>query len=667
MRSHIATSLLAIAAVLASLALAQDAAAQPATNASDAAPSASEVAGGAATLVIPSGWTASSRGAVTVYTAPEGDAAFAIVRIDGAADGDAAAAQAWKSFKPDFARPVHLAQDAPGRDGWDSRRIISYDIPPAENHVSQAVVLKRGESHVVVLIDGALATLAKRGGQLGQASQSLRPVGFTKESFAGKTAHRLDAARIAQITRFTEQAMQQLKVPGVGLALIEDNKIVYEGGLGVADLATGKAVDKDTRFMIASNTKGMATLLLATLVDDGKLDWDRPVVDYMPGFKLGKADTTRQVLVKHLVCACTGLPRKDMEWSFNTPADTPVSNTFVQLAATQPTSGFGEVFQYNNLMASAAGYLGGHILFPDMELGAAYDRAMEERVFGPLGMTRTTHDHGIAMAGNWARPYSATLGGEPGLVDQATNASVHPYRPAGGAWSSAHDMARYVINELNEGAGTAGGKRVVSAENLLARRVHYVPTGDKVWYGMGLFDDTSNGIEIVSHGGSMFGYKSNWYALPEVGVGLVVLTNSDSGQALVGAVRRKLLEVLYDGTPEAADNVASIAARTAEAEAKLRSEVILPVPAAERAQLVGRYSNAALGPMAIVDRNGALWMETTSLDSEIGVSRNDDGTVSVASISPGLVGEDLMIATTREGKQVIVLNDSQHEYVWVKQ
>lgn len=668
MRSTITASLIALAAAAASPAVGQTAASPPtaASAATAAADTATiDAAGGVATLVAPTGWAQSTKGTATVLTAPEGDVTIALVPIKGAASGDAAAEQAWKSFAPAFARPVLMAQDAPGRNGWDASRNITYDIPPAENRVAQAIALKHGDGHVVVLVEGALATISKRGGQLGQAMQSLKPKGFTKESFAGKTAHPLDAARIAEIKAFTESAMKQLKVPGVGLALIDKGKLVYEGGLGVRDIATGAPVDKDTLFMIASNTKGMATLLLATLVDEGRLDWDKPVVDYMPSFRLGSAETTKKVLVKHLVCACTGLPRKDMEWTFNTRADAPASDTFVQLAATEPTSGFGEVFQYNNLMASAAGYLAAHILYPGMELGAAYDKAMDERVFGPLGMTRTTHDESKATAGNWARPYSAQLDGQPGLVDQRFNANVHPFRPAGGAWSSASDMARYVINEL-KGGRTADGKGVASAKSLLARRVHNVPTGDNVWYGMGLFDDTSNGIEIVSHGGSMFGYKSNWFALPEAGAGVVVLTNADSGYALANAVRRKLLEVLYDGKPEAADNVASIAKRTAEYEAKLRKDVILPVPAADEAALAGRYSNAALGPMTIARKDGKLWMTATSIASEVGISRNDDGTVSLASISPGLVGDDLMIATKRDGKPVIVLNDGQHEYVWVK-
>lgn len=624
-----------------------------------------DAAGGTATLIVPPGWTHSTKGAATVLTAPEGDVTIALLPVTGAADGDAAVAQAWKAFQPAFARPIRLAQDAPGRDGWDASRVVNYDIAPAEKHVAQGVALKKGDSYTVVLIDGALATVAKRGGQLGQAFGSLRPKGFAKESFAGKTAHPLDATRVKQLVDFTRESMAALKIPGVGLVLIDDGRIVWEGGLGVKDTATGAAVDKDTLFMIASNTKGMATLLLSTLVDEGKLDWNKPVTDYMPSFRLGSAETTRKVLVKHLVCACTGLPRKDMQWLFNTNPQTPASDTFVQLAATEPTSGFGEVFQYNNLMASAAGYLGAHIIYPGMELGAAYDKAMDERLFTPLGMTRTTHSAAEAMAGNWAKPYDVGIRGDVQPVDPRNNDTVVPYRPAGGAWSSAHDMALYVQNELAEGM-LPSGKRLVSAEALLARRAHNVPTGENQWYGMGLFEDASKGVTVVQHGGSMFGYKSNWFAIPSAGVGAVVLTNSDTGYALTEAVKRRLLEVLYDGKPEAAENIATGAKRSAESRAKLLSELTWPVDANVEAQVLGRYGNAELGPLTIAREGDRLMMHTTAIHSELASRKNEDGTLSLYTVAPGFWGDGVLIAE-RGGKRVLILDDSQHEYVWVKQ
>src|SRR5205085_8588924 len=113
------------------------------------------------------------------------------------------------------------------------------------------------------------------------------------------------------------------------------------------------------------------------------------------------------------------------------------STTFDLLAATEPTSGFGEVYQYNNLMASAAGYIAGHLLYPDRELGAAYDAAMQKLVFDPLGMHETTFDMNRALASNHASPHGNDIDGNINLASM--DYTGVPYRPAGGAWSSATD------------------------------------------------------------------------------------------------------------------------------------------------------------------------------------------------------------------------------------
>ena len=127
---------------------------------------------------------------------------------------------------------------------------------------------------------------------------------------------------------------------------------MYEGGIGVKELGKPDRVDANTLFMAASNTKGVTTLLLAKLVDEKKLQWDEPVTKVYPDFKLADQAVTRQIEIKHLICACTGMPRQDLEWLFEYKKFKPES-TFTLLSGMRPTSKFGEVFQYSNLMASA--------------------------------------------------------------------------------------------------------------------------------------------------------------------------------------------------------------------------------------------------------------------------------------------------------------------------
>jgi CubicO group peptidase (beta-lactamase class C family) len=622
------------------------------------------VAPSGATFTLPKGWTFSATPQFVVAQPPEADTHVAIVDVGEATDAKDAAAKAWALYRPEANHPFKLATARPPREGWDERAVIDYETSPNDKLTITAIALRAGTSWTVMILDASDATAEKRGAAIGLISASLRAAGYQRETFAGRSAHPLDAARVAALQSFVQTSMRQLGVPGVGLALIDHGKLIYEGGLGVKALGQPDPVDAHTLFMIASNTKGMSTLLLAEEVDQGKLAWDQPVTQVYPAFKLGSADTTRQVLMRHLVCACTGLPRKDFDWIFDTRRDTPASTTFAQLADTQPTSGFGEVFQYNNLMASAAGYIGGHLYAPDRELGAAYDLAMQRMVFVPLGMRETTFDMARAQAGDHASPHGDDLNGKPALASMDFNYAVVPYRPAGGAWSSAHDMSRYVLNELNLGK-LPSGRQLVSAKNLLARRAKSVPTGEDGYYGMGLEVDTTWGVEVVHHGGSMAGYKSDWIAIPEAGVGAVILTNADTGRMMLRPFMRRLLEVMYDGKLEAAGDVAAAAARNQAEIAKDRERLVVPAAADLTGALAPAYASPDLGSLKVV-RDGARTVFDFGLwKSEVASRKNDDGTVSFVAIDPAVSGFEFVVAQ-RDGKRALVIRDSQHEYVYTE-
>ena len=308
---------------------------------------------GGATFTAPREWSITVDGATIVLLAPDGDSRIAIVE-SSATEPDAAVAAAWESVRPGVKRALRLTTPAPGRDGWDEQRNYSYETSPNERRAVGATALRRGTTWTVWLVDGAQATFDQRGAQVGLARQSLRPKGYTEESFAGRKAHPLDPARVKQLTDFVEHAMRELSVPGVGLAIVDNGTVVFDGGFGVRELGKPEKVDAGTTFMIASNTKPLTTLLMASLVDEGKLDWDTPVTKVYPAFKLGDAATTQQVLVKHLLCACTGLPRQDYEWLLEFKAATPAS-VMRTLGGMQPTTKFGELFQVQQPDGSGRG------------------------------------------------------------------------------------------------------------------------------------------------------------------------------------------------------------------------------------------------------------------------------------------------------------------------
>jgi len=260
----------------------------------------------------PIDWLVRRDGALLVFDAPENDLHMAIIDLQ-ASDADAAFKAAWMAYRPNEAHALKLISPRAPRDGWEERKVADYEISPNERLEIQAIAMRKGTQWTVVIIDGSQQTLEKRQAALALIASSVRPQAYSKESFAGKQPHELNVARVEEIRSFLEQAMQELGVPGASFALLDHGKIVYEGGVGVRELGKNNPVDANTLFMAASNTKGMSTLLLSSLADEGKLRWDQPVTELYPAFKLGDAKTTKSVLVKHLVCACTGLPRQDLE------------------------------------------------------------------------------------------------------------------------------------------------------------------------------------------------------------------------------------------------------------------------------------------------------------------------------------------------------------------
>ena len=614
------------------------------------------------TFKVPAGWSIETGKNIVVLTPPETDTHIAIVDSQGG-DAQAAVAAGWEAYKPGKTWPLKLVTPRPAREGWDERLVFDYESSPNERAAVQAIALRAQSAWTVVILDGKDPTVEKRGAPIGLIFGSLRPKGYRRESFAGRKAIPLDAPRIAQMKEFVETSMKELGVPGASMALIDGGKVVYEGGFGVRELGKPEKVDENTLFMAASNTKGMTTLLLAELVDENRLRWDEPVIEAYPRFKLGDPETTKKVLVKNLICACTGLPRQDLEWLFKFKNATPESELAL-LGTMQPTSKFGEVFQYSNLMATAAGYIGAHLVYPDKELGAAYDEAMQKKIFDPLGMKSTTFDYARALAGNHASPHGEDIDGKPSVAAMAFNYSIWPARPAGGVWTSSADLIRYVQDELMLGK-LPNGKQLVSAENLLARRAPQISTGEDSAYGMGLSVSHSYDIPMVTHGGSMSGFKSNIYFLPDSGVGAVLLTNSDNGGMMLGAFGRRLLEVLFDGKAEAAGDVAGQAARHKAALAKDRERLVVPADSAQVSGLAKRYTSKELGDLDVLKQNGVVTFDFGEWKSTVASRKNDDGTTSFITIDPGTDGFEFVVGE-KAGKRVLVIRDGQHEYTFTE-
>jgi CubicO group peptidase (beta-lactamase class C family) len=611
------------------------------------------------TFILPAGWTQRVQGNAVLVMPPEADGSRLAIVDAKAATADEAVAEAWAvlGMTPKFM----VATDAAPKDGWEARRFYEYDVAANAKRAVGARAYRKGTAWTAVAIDVDQAIAEKRGAQFGTLFQRLQPGGYSRESFAGRTAHKLDDARLQQVADFVESMRQDFDVPGVAVGIVQDGEVVMSRGFGVRQLGKPEKVNGDTRFMIASNTKALTTLMLAKLVDAGKLDWNARAVDVFPDFKLGDAATTDKVLVKHLICACTGVPRQDFEWLFEGEKQTP-GTVMATLGTMQPTSGFGELFQYSNPMAAAAGFIGGQVAYPGAELGAGYDQAMQALVFDPLGMRNSTFDYAKAQTGDYAAPHAYNIDHEVEIMGMGLNDTIVASRPAGAAWSSTNDLLKYVQMEIDHGL-LPDGSRYIGEAALLQRREPQISLGVDRNYAMALMVDQSDGVTVIDHGGDMGGFHSNMMWWPEQKVGAVILTNADEGLHMRGPLKRRLMELMFDGEPQA-EAVAKAAVK-ANRESFDAIVKLVEHPADTKALdgLAPRYRNAALGELAVSRKDGKAWFDVGAFSSEVATMPQPDGSLAFVTIDPVALGF-MFVRADQDGVRKLIVRDGQHEYVF---
>lgn len=606
------------------------------------------------------GWTVDVSADRTVAVVPEGDLTLTFVAIEGAADRAAATTAAWAKVQPGFARKIEQAIDVPAREGWDALGQTVYVTSTDERRAVIAVAMRKGTTWHVVTLDGTQEALSRRGAQLGVAIESFTVPGLVKESFAGKPAHTLDAARLAKLTAFVEQARAATGVPGAAVAIVQGDKIVYQQGFGVRELGKPAKVTPRTRFMIGSITKSLTTIMMSRLVDAGTLTWDTPVISVLPSFALADEATTRAATIRHTVCACTGMPRQDLEMIFEYGAITPEAR-LASMATMRPTTAFGETFQYSNLMVSAGGFAAAHARSPKLKLGPAYAAAMQALVFDPLGMKSTTMDFAKIARTEHATPHADDLRSKAAPIPVAVEHLVTPVAPAGAAWSTVLDLAQVMRLEL--GKGKLGKKRVVSEENLLARRAPQVKAGDSMSYGLGLGVGTQSGLAILTHSGGTAGFSTSFSVYPEVGVGIAIFTNSNDAGALIDATNRYFLELLFDGKAEAADDLAARIARAAETNAEQVALVDQPADPAWLASFDGAWSAPGLGRLDVRTAAGATILDAGEWRGKLGKKVDRDGTAKLIMVDGPLATFEIT-PRTRDGKTTLVIADGQQTYVF---
>lgn len=319
-------------------------------------------------------------------------------------------------------------------------------------------------------------------------------------------------------------AMKKFEVPGMAVAIVKGKEIVYAKGFGLRDVEKQLPVTADTLFAIGSSSKAFTTFVLGTLVDEGKIEWEKPVRNYIPWFKLYDPSMTEHLTVRDLVTHRSGLPRHDLVWYNNFES---TREQFVRkLAYLEPSADLREKFQYNNLMFLTAGYL------TEVITGKTWEEAVRARVFDPLGMKRSNFSvTDMQKDGDFAQPY----GKKDSKIEKLPFRPITNLAPAGSINSSVNEMARWVTVHLNGGkySDKYGDKKLAAAPTVDDMHLAHMVTGATSPeaeitggdYGMGWFGDNYRGHRRVEHGGNIDGFSANVVLFPKDDFGIVVLTN----------------------------------------------------------------------------------------------------------------------------------------------
>jgi CubicO group peptidase (beta-lactamase class C family) len=616
------------------------------------------------TIPVPANWSASANedGAV-VLTDPDGKITIYALVIEGS-DVKEAIADGWVQVAPDVSFVPQQSLEPPSANGIE-KTLVDTQVAQETNRVYQGIgQLVEGKVYLL-LIDADLVAASQRGAQLQIIATGFTIAALTKTDLSDATPKTIDATIISELEAYITANLEKLKVPGAAVAIVQDGSIVYEKAFGVRELGKDEPLTTDTQMMIGSTGKSLTTLMMATLVDDGKMKWDQKVVDILPAFAVKDPAITRQITVRNLVCACTGVPRRDLEFILNANQLT-AEDMVESLKTFEFFTDFGEAFQYSNQMVATGGYVAA--LAAGGEYGALYDAyiaAMQERVFDPIGMKNTTFSFDEVVAdANYATPHGAVLTGDYIRLSLDVEKTLIPVTPAGAHWSTAHDMALYMMTEINKGV-TADGERVVSEANLLETWKPQVQVSAETRYGLGWLIDQYKGVPLIHHGGNTLGFTSEFAFLPDAGLGIVVMTNGQASNLFNKAILVRLLELVYDQPMEYDASIDFAIQQVEEAVAKaqkqfreLDEEAVQPY--------LGAFQSDVLGEMVIALADGKLTMDVGEFVTELRKTMTDTGGVRYTMIEPPLVGNMLEFKMDASSNPVIVIDIVTDTYTFAK-
>jgi CubicO group peptidase (beta-lactamase class C family) len=377
---------------------------------------------------------------------------------------------------------------------------------------------------------------------------SLPPAASAQTTAKAQVSAELQSA-LAAIEQKTDARRKELGIPGMALAIVKDDQIIYLKGLGYKDFEKQIPVTADTQFAIGSATKAFTALSVLMSQDEGKLSLDDSPKKYLPYFKMKDPDADKNITVRDLLAHSSGLNRTDLAMITGKLNRAEL----IQVAGeAKPAAKLRERFFYQNIMYAAAG----EIVAQTQK--TSWEKFVPERIFKPLGMTNSTMSVAeMQKAKDYSFGYDYNF--DTKQTRNLPTRDILQVAPAGSINSSAKDMAQWLRFVL--GGGAINGKRLVSEkgfEEWLKPQMKITPDG-RVNYGLGWFLQSWNGLKVVQHGGNIDGFNSLVAMIPEKKLGFVMLTNV-TGSSLGG----ELMPIVWEnilGKPNAASSQTTTAAK----------------------------------------------------------------------------------------------------------
>jgi CubicO group peptidase (beta-lactamase class C family) len=430
------------------------------------------------------------------------------------------------------------------------------------------------------------------------------------------------------LDQWVTRAMRTFEVPGIGLAIVKDDTVVVATGYGVRKFGDPAPVDARTLFGIASNTKAFTATALGLLVEEKKIEWDAPVIRYLPAFAMSDPYVTRELTVRDLLVHRSGLGLGAGDLLWWPPSSYNRKEIAHRLRFIPLEKSFRSAYAYDNVLYLIAGEV------IEAISGQSWEDFISSRILSKVGMTGSNVRHSAAMSGGNVATTHARIDGKVRPIAPFDSDNTNP---AGGINSSAEDMAKWLRVQLSGGL-LASGSRLFSAAT--ARELTSIVTPMAVnnpppelpplksnfnGYALGFSIRDYRGHKLVAHTGGLPGYVSRLAMIPDLNLGVVVLTNQESGEAFESIALHVLDHYLGAPAFDWIDGFRQLKTRTAtEVAARERdassSRYASSKPSLPLSKYAGTYRDAWYGDVEITprapspataERNGALTIRFT--------------------------------------------------------